>query len=352
MTTPEQPRVPAFIDANARHRMRTLRVLCYAALAGREGVLEADDMKVRALSTPGPSITVDPGTFGVLARHVGGDFEAYVDKLPSQLTRGVNPTDAAVGGRTDLVVARVLNPYVTETGVSIPAPASAQDGPYWDIQVIEGVTPNINSVTAWNANMSAIPLARIVRPANTGIVQQSHIVDLRSLVDLSGERIVIIDNPPPDPPPIAQQLWTGVADCTGVTSSYTRSQTSFTNWPAPASWQVPVPSWAKTADVIAIVNPEINGNVYGELQLTLDGTAIEKTPTRYNYNYARTIGPEQYVTTVMGSFPIPSGKAGKIVNLRMQGRSLSNNASTHPGTMTTHTGCYVHVQINFKRTPV
>lgn len=346
MADPTQ--VPAFIDANARHQLSTLRVINYAALAGREGVFEAGDFKVSAQAAPDGTVNVAPGVAGILARHSGGFREAYVGKFASQVTRALSPTDATVGGRSDLVVLRVLNPYVTEVGSSIPNPADLENGPYWDVVVVEGVPPNINTVGAYAPNWSAIPLARIVRPPNTTIVQQGHIVELRSLVDLSGERLVIVDNPPAVPPPIASQLWTGVRAATGDSQIGT-VQTAWTNWPAEGSFDVPVPSWAKTADVLLFVNGEIDGNVYGEMRLTIDGSTLSMPPTRYNYNYARTIGPEQYVTMVAGTFEIPTGKAGKVVALRTQGHSLSNNSGTHPGKMKTHAGCYVSAQINFKK---
>ena len=348
MTAPtEDPRVPWYIDAQARHRAKTMRLLAYMGLAGREGVMGAGHCKVTALSTPGAAVQIAPGAWGVLARHAGGDFEAYTDKLQTALVRAVSPTDATPGGRTDLVVLRVLNPNVTEVGSSIGTPADPQNGPYWDVVVVEGVTPNLNTVTGYNPNWSAIPLARIVRPASTGIVQQNQIVELRSLVDLSGERIVILDTPPAIPPPIAQQVWTGVVPCV-TPSSYPKTQTTFINWPSQAAFSVPIPSWAKTCDVQVLVNPEINGNVYGEMRLTLDDVAVDLTPTLYNYNFASTIGPEQYLTAVFGSFTVPAAKAGKIVTLRTQGRSLANDTA-HPGVMSTHAGCYVSMQLNFKK---
>ncbi len=346
---PEDIRVPWFIDSLARHRAKTMRMLAYMALAGREGVLDSPHLAVSALTTPGASIRVAPGAFGVLNTAVGGAYEAYVDKFTTEIVRGVSATDATVGGRTDLVIARIKNPFVSGTG-TYPAPSSTEDGPYWDIDVIEGVAPNVQSVHVHNPAWSAITLARITRPINTGVVQQSHITDLRSLVDLSGERLIIIDNPPPEPPPIAQQLWTEAINCPG-SSQHLKTQTSFHDWPSEAVFTVPVPSWAKGADMFVTINPEIDGNVYGDLRMTIDGAAVSSPSILYNYNYARTIGPEQYQTSVVGTIAIPAGKAGKNVTFRMQARSLAND-SAHPGKMTTHAGCYVYAQLNFKKYPV
>lgn len=342
-------RIPWYIDASAIHQPATMRMLAYMALAGREGVLGQDHLKVTALSTPGAAIQVAPGAFGALNRAQGGEFEAYCDKLPSSYQVAVPATDATVGGRTDLVIARVLNPYVSESGSSIPIPASPAEGPYWDVQVVTNVAPNTNSIRSTNPNYSAITLARIVRPINTGVVQPGHIVDLRSLVDLSGERIIIIDNPPPSPPPISTALWTNSLHFPTVTA-FSYNTTAWTDWPATAFFDVPIPSWAVECDIFGSFNPQYTDDVWGEARLMFGTTAGPAVMYDENVTAGQTVnGPQQLVIPMSGTYAIPTDQRGKVVRVKLQNRALA--PGDHPGNLGTRNGVYLQLQLSFKRYP-
>lgn len=351
MTTPE-PRVPIYIDANARHRPRSLRLLAHMALAGREGVLEPDDLAVRAFLAPTGQIRVAPGSWGVASTALGGAGEAYADKFTAEIVKTVNPTDAA--GRTDLVILRVKNPYVEGTG-DWPIPADAENGPYWDIDVIHGVPPNTNSVHAYNAAWSAITLARITRPANTTVVQQGHITDLRSLVDLSGERIIIIDNPPAEPPPIAEKIWTESTPCQNSATIPSTQTGSWAYFPLAADWQVPIPTWAVGLDVNITCNPQVTGDVWGGMRLVIDeGSGVVDTmgiiPADYDFNYFGGPGPERVTHLVGGTGLLAARHRGKIRRFRLQVRSY--DSGNHSGHLAQERGTRVNVLLNFKRVPV
>lgn len=357
MSSPEDPRVPWYIDTLARHRPRTMRLLAYMALAGRQGVLGNTHCRVTALTTPGAAVAVAPGAFGVLNTAVGGEYEAYVDKFGTQLLRDVPATDATPGGRTDLVVLRVENPSAVGTGGSWAIPEDPENGPYWDVRVIPGVTPNINSVVAHNPAWTAIPLARITRPANTGIVQQSHIHDLRSLVDLSGERIIIVDNPPPTPPPIAQTEF-GQTD---VASSYEEligTQGAFVNFPNQVAYSVPVPSWAVEMDFQLTCNMYFINNCWGEVRLTMDGSAVAAPVNIFDYNWQPDNIQQADMRSLLiaGKAAIPAAKRGKIVEIRPQARFLNNvggspNSHSASSKLMTGRGCVMVARILFKRYP-
>lgn len=166
---------PLFIDQAAQHLASGLRTLNYATSKGQQGVLEPTDLAVQALTTPGGSIRCAPGVYAINNTAVGGTRQAYVGEFDVEEVVAVTPTDSA-GGRTDLVICRIENPYATGTGGGPggwPAPADELNGPYSHIRVIENVAANINSVVAHNTEWTAIPLARITRPASTGIVEQA-----------------------------------------------------------------------------------------------------------------------------------------------------------------------------------
>lgn len=354
MTSPEEPRVAWYMGGNsARHRPSKARMLAYMALAGREGVLGERDLAVTALTTPGPQIRIAPGAFGVLNTAVGGAYEAYTDKYIEQKIRDVPATDATVGGRTDLVILRIKDPTAVGTGGPYPVPESPEDGPYWDIDVIPGVVPNINSVRSHNAFWSAITLARIVRPPNTNVVQNSHLFDLRSLVDLSGERIIILDSPPPTPPPIAQAQFFDVKNQTGSTQSIGPAPAgggAWTHFPTAAAWDVPIPSWAVGADVLLTVHNirlQTKGAI-GEYRINVGpGDAISAV-TAFDLAHTQTIpGWERHPIVAADSMALPPSVRGRVRQFRAELRLTANDG----GTLNWAPGTTMTMQIVFKRFP-
>ena len=64
----------------------------------------------------------------------------------------------------------------------------------------------------------------------------------------------MINNPPATPPPIAQDYWTACTPCTAG-DELLPTHTDWRDFPSECTWQVPVPSWAISADINCIVNP-------------------------------------------------------------------------------------------------
>ena len=317
---------PWYIDAEARHHAQQQRLLAYAAVEGQEGVLGEQHLAVRALDTPGGAVRVMPGGYSILAKHTGGGFEAYVGKFVEQETVTVNPTDSS-GPRTDLVVLRVENPYVVGAG-TWSQPADPLNGPYVHVRVIEGVPAGTNDVSTVNASWSAITLARIYRPANTGIVDQSHITDLRSLAKLGGGRVTLPpeeENPPA--PPIAQAIFFDVRNSGGVgddTDSLDVDPSStFHNWPDSADWDVPVPSWATGADVYLHLTGirQDNGGTWGQLRVQIADGGAHTTPVVYDFTSDGEIeGWTRHNLIAASSEYIPSALRGQVQRFRCQAR--------------------------------
>lgn len=340
---------PFYIDAEALHQASVLRTLAYASVEGQEGILHQTALACTDLDTPGDAIVVAPGPYAVRARHTGGDFETYIGKILAAETVTVNPVGSS-GSRTDLVVLRIENPYVSEP-TTWPQPPDALLGPYAHIRVVEGVPANTNHVSAHNNTWSAITLARITRPANTGIVTQGHITDLRSLAKLGETRVVIVDSPPSTAPPIEQAYWTEstpLADNTELLST----QLTFTNYPPSAQWQVPIPAWATGMDINVLLNPKITNHVWGEMRLTVqDDAAVGSVPTEYDVNFPTGApGPLRQVFMIGGTESLSPTVRGKIKTFRLQARS--KNAGAHPGKLICDRGTRVNIWINFKRHPV
>lgn len=341
---------PIYIDAEARHMPSVVRLLSYAAVEGQEGVLGETQLAVTDLDTPGGSINVAPGGYSILARHIGGDLEAYVGKILTQETVSVNPTSSG-GPRTDLVVVRVENPYVTGAGVW-NQPPDPLNGPYVHVRVIEGVPANTNSVRALSGNWEAITLARITRPASTGIVQQSHITDLRSLAKLGGQRVIVIDDPPVDPPPIAQEFFFDIKTQSGSEQTLpTTYSGTWIHFPTQADWNIPIPSWACGADILfSVANVRLEfGGATGDYRININNGTLYTPIAPYDLAHAEIIpGWERHPIFAAGTVLIPSNLRGKTVRFKPEAMVSSND----PGVVRWAHGTQAIMQIVFKRFPI
>lgn len=339
---------PIYVDDNAQHDPSQVRAMAYAALDGQQGVMDPAHLAVQQFATPGAGIQCIPGGYGINCRHVGGDFESYLGKFQTAETVAVSPVGSS-GPRSDLVIARMENPYVVGTG-SWPIPADPVLGPYQYIRVIENVPANTNDVTAYNNTWEAITLARITRPANTGVIQQTHITDLRSAINKGGgERIIIIDSPPVTPPPIAAEWYTDFNQSaaappgTDTVHDYWTADTTWQSWPDAASWNLPIPSWATVMDLeVDIFNAQLLTNdVYAQMAILLNGArqatsvlALDyvAVPDRRNIAYGQTIN-------------ISSSLRGKVIPVVFQVASYFSA----PGRLDAKGGTTAKLQVNFKR---
>lgn len=337
---------PWYINANARHQAATQRLLAYAAVEGQEGVLGATHLEVRAAQTPNGTIQAYPGAYSVLAKHLGGSFEAYLGKIDVAETVAVNPTNSS-GPRTDLVILRVENPYVTGSG-AWAAPADTVEGPYVHVRVIEGVDPNLVHVLGHNNTWSAITLARITRPANTGFVNQGHITDLRSLATLREQRLIVINNQSPTIPPIAQDYWTESTPV-GNNAQLLGSETGWKDFPSGLSWNVPVPIWALGVDIDVLTQPALTlGSLSGQFRVVFGTDTPDAVPTDFAEDLDGTTR-RRPIFMIGGTESLSSGIRGTVVSVKIQARS-TNGAL--PGRLRFEPGSRINLRFNFKRYPV
>lgn len=342
---------PMAIDEAAIHRASQIRLMAYAAVVGQEGVLGNDHLRVVAKGTPGAAIDALPGGYSVLARHLGGDYEAYVGKFTEAESAQVSPTDSS-GSRTDLVVLRIENPFVSGSGVWTH-PADPLNGPYAFIRVIENVGPNTNSVRSISGNYSAITLAKITRGPNKGVVEQGDITELRSLAELGGTRTIVEQV---DAPPIAQSSYVqfnpsevdpnynqGGSD--SKHDYFTADNTNWQNWPDAAVWSVPVPEWAREMDVdCQVYNAQIlNWDVFGQLAISVDGSRQEAQTFAIDY----VSQPGRHTIPYGKTLAVPSSWRGKVVTMRLQAKSNY----VHDGELDAKSGTVTKLHVNFQRYP-
>ncbi|MGW1275483.1 hypothetical protein ACWD4V_00805 [Streptomyces tsukubensis] len=220
--------VPWFTEGGAEHSSEVARLLAFAAFAGSQGVVGAGDLRVRALASPAAAVTVYPGACAILNRAPGGAYQAYAARLPSADQIPVAATGAAK--RSDLVVARIENPY--SAGETWPLPGDPKTGPYIYSRIISNVPGTTTDVRQVRPNDSAITLARIDIPANTSSITQTMIKDLREMVNPRARRRLYTASPSGD------QNWAG------------NSKGTWVAWPAAARWTVEVPPWATKGRIV------------------------------------------------------------------------------------------------------
>lgn len=219
--------VPWFTEGQAEHSTEVARLLAYAAFGGAQGIVGSGDLAVKALSSPAAQVQVRSGACAILNRAAGATYQAYAGRLPTSETVNVAATGASA--RSDLVIARVENPY--SYGETWPLPSDPTVGPYIFTRVISNVPKTTTSVRQVRPTDSAITLARIDIPANTSAITQAMIKDLRTMVGPRRERVLYTAFP-------------------GSLSTLAYSDNKWHNWPGAASWDIDVPTWATRAKLV------------------------------------------------------------------------------------------------------
>lgn len=170
-------RTPWFVGNGAQHSPEVARLLAYAGTSGAEGIVGVTDMRVHAQSVPGASVRVLPGAALLLNRYAGGGQQSYVARNATQTSVDITATGSG-GGRTDLIVARVLDPQYEGQ-----PPVDPTDFDYARVEVVQGVPTGTVTAAQLNLGYPAIALAKVTLPASTATVSQSMITDLREIAN-------------------------------------------------------------------------------------------------------------------------------------------------------------------------
>ncbi|MFB7403392.1 hypothetical protein ACFCZR_24765 [Streptomyces rubiginosohelvolus] len=168
--------IPWFIE-NTAASQETLRLIVEAAAGGGEGIIGPTDLQVSALDLPAAGVRVGTGAMIAKRRGAAGS-QSYAARMETPDPVDIEPTGAD-GPRSDLIVARVEDPYGGEVW---PEPADPMAGPYVFTRVIPDVPPGTTSIRDVEPDSTAITLARIDLPASTSTVTAARIIDLRQMV--------------------------------------------------------------------------------------------------------------------------------------------------------------------------
>lgn len=180
---------PWFIGGGAQHSVDVARLLAFASTGGAEGIVSPGDLKVRALDTPGSSVIIGPGAALILNRSAGADGQTYVMRAPTDTTVEVAPTGPS--GRSDLLVVRVEDPQYAPW----QPPADPVTAQYVVPFVVQGVPGDTVDAAALNLGYSAVAVARLDIPANTGTITPGMVKDVRRLARPRNQRVQLTGNP-------------------------------------------------------------------------------------------------------------------------------------------------------------
>lgn len=211
---------PPLLTHGGTHAARAFRMMVRDLARGSQGVTEGDDLKVRQLSTPGAGVRVVDGS-AVIQGATGGQG-SYTQYNVGNATVPLAPTGASA--RSDLVCLRVEDPEYEGTR----DPETDEIGYFHVVSNVAATTTTVPS------GMTAVPLARVDIPANTSVITDSMIKDLRQIANPRRDR----------------RLYTSFP---GALSELKYSDNKWHTWPTAARWSIVVPTWATSAKLVTTV---------------------------------------------------------------------------------------------------
>ncbi len=283
---------PWFVGGGAQHSPEVARLLAYAATGGVEGIISPGDLKVAPLAVPGSKVRVLAGAGIIRSRAAGGAQQSYVARNVSEDVVDIAATGSG-SGRSDLIVAQVEDPFMA--GEPYADPADPKVGPYIYTRVIPNVAPG---TTAAPSGSTAIALARIDIPANTGTITAGMIKDLRKIAQPRRERQVRIWRPSE----------------TATLGPSTGGQTPWT-WLPRTNELIPCPEWATQVKlIVSIANILHIGDLTGGIRAEYgwNGSGELYAPVAGLHHEDTTVGARTRTTVIAGGeLTIPAGFRGK-----------------------------------------
>jgi len=223
-------------------------MVAWVATSGAAGVIQPNDFKVRALTTPGGAVSIGAGGAIIPTRFINSTSQqSYA--VANDASFNVSIAAAGASGRTTYVILRISDPQY-----SGQVPTDPETALYCDVVTVASLP----------SDYPYIPLAKIVLPANTATVTNAMITDLRKVAVPRKERLVWSYN------------LTG-ADVDPLHSSIDEV------WPSIGGFDVDVPEWATYMNVIVTwsqVKVPAGCTQYGTLYGRLDtGNMVKDTGT-------------------------------------------------------------------------
>lgn len=304
---------PWFVGGGAQHSPEVARTLAYAGTNGAEGISGLGDLKVEAQAVPNGTVRVAPGAGLVLNRYAGGGQQTYVMRNATQTDVPITATGSG-GGRTDMVISRILDPQYEGT-----APANPVTFQYSRLEVVQGVSASATTAAALNLGYPAIALARVTMPPSTATVTAGMITDLRKVANPRRERL------------LDTAYWTVAGNIDTVGYKYLGTSASFD-----------VPTWATAAKVVITYSglALFVGNTTGWLRGMFNN--LEIRPTFFDENWLAAGSFQRTTYASAGEIIIPPAMRGNSYTVNLEGKRDSG-----PGYLQVRGGTSVAIDIEF-----
>jgi hypothetical protein len=285
----------------ARHNAELMRFALYASTGGAEGIVEATDLKVHQLTTPGTQVVIDAG--GVLVKNRSASQRNQSYGLNGRLESRLDVAATGGSSRSDLVCLRPKDPQYAPwtTVVGGGDPLTFQ---YAEPFIVQNVPSNTTSFASLNLGYSGYALARLDLPAGTTNVTNAMIVDLRKLAQ-------------PRRDPFLERY----DHATGVVRDYTGNLNTYVRMPSDVPFaSLVVPTWATRATVRVDVGglQFVTGNLAGGLRYKMTGGS----PSTSVYTKETYVNEQQWDSGSRKFFEISSEVA---IPASMRGFTLQGN---------------------------
>lgn len=306
--------VPWFVGGGAVHSPEVARALAYAATNGKEGVVLPGDLRVHALAVPGQGVQVDDGGAYILSRAAGQNEQTYVGRNPTADTIAITPTGST--GKSVLIGVRVEDPSVA--GEPWADPSDPAKGPYIFTRAINcpAGTTSWQSVSG-RANDTALALARIDMPPNTGTITDSMVTNLRSLANPRSERVIV----------------KGTIDGTRVTLTK-----DWKAWPIRPIGGIWIPWWATHATIrMDHTIRFVSGSAYAQFQGFMGPAGRQDSTTLYGDQLIDSTSNtgeyrQPFIVPSDGYFPIPAAYRSTTAQLSFRAKAATTaNGETNEG---------------------
>ncbi|MFF9901222.1 hypothetical protein [Streptomyces longispororuber] len=314
--------VPWFVEGTATSE-ETLRLVVAAAAGGGEGIVAPADLVVRALEVPGSAVQVGTGAMIAARARSGAGGQAYAARLPTADLADIEPTTAD-GPRSDLIIARVEDPYGGETW---PLPEDPAVGPYVFTRVIPDVPPGTTSVQDVDASSTAVTLARVDVPASTAVITQGMITDLRRL---ARPRVQTVRR-------YLHGVWSTPDDVGPITDVWE-------DFPLGARWEEPAPAWATHVTVHAYLTGVLHPDAT-EALVRLRVSAGEQLGDSFPLTSQH---PGRHAAVCGHTFALAPAERGTVLPVAVQGIGTEGAA----GLLRADAGTVLAVEITYHQAPV
>ncbi len=169
-----------------------LRGQHHDSTSGGTGVGSPRALKVVPQAAPDNTVLILPGGGTAKSTYPGHENQSYQGTNFKPQTLEIPPTGSSSGGRTDLIIQRFLDPneepHPDYSGEYPIPPEVAKTLWQWRIECKTGMDRTATF------DYPHVQLGEIVRPANTTIVDDSHIIDLRQLANPKSDRVKVSQN--------------------------------------------------------------------------------------------------------------------------------------------------------------